>query len=84
MNHEHTIPIAAVVSKSIFLAQAEKGENICNAIFVDINLCVAKISNLCCGYCSFVAMDFDRQLNWPNILDMFEIQKKGQPSTSYQ
>ncbi len=36
MNHEHTIPIMTVVGNSIFLFQTEKGENICNTIFVDI------------------------------------------------
>ncbi len=54
----------------------EQGENICNTILVDVNYHVTKISNLPCGHHAFVALDFDRQLSWANILDMFEIGKK--------
>jgi hypothetical protein len=75
MNHEHTIPITAVVGDSILLAQMEKVENICNTILVDVNLCVPKISNLCCGH----RADFDRQLSRANILHMFKIKKKVNP-----
>jgi hypothetical protein len=73
MNHKHTIPIVPIVGNSIFLAQTEQGENICNTILVDVNLSVVKFSNLHGGHCAFVAMDFYRQLSRANILDMLKI-----------
>ncbi len=58
-NDEHTAAILAIVSNWVFAAQAEKRENIGNAIAVEVNFHPIEITHFIGKHCAFVAMNYN-------------------------
>ncbi len=70
VNFEHPSAIMAIISDMVFLAKQEEGEDIGDAVFVDIDLVGTEISDVVGRHNTLVAVDLDGTRSWTNVVDV--------------
>jgi hypothetical protein len=70
VNFEYPSAIMAIISDMVFLAKQEEGEDIGDAVFVDIDLVRTEISDVVGRHNTLVAVDLDGTRSWTNVVDV--------------